>query len=123
MSLKLLVDECILDKLLVSKLKEAGHDVLTVVDAALIRKPDHAVFEAAIAMERMLITINCSDFVALHEAKIAKRATHPGILLVYRYNVPSKELSHMDIIKAIANLEGTGIPLANAYHSLNAYKY
>lgn len=120
----MLVDECILDKLLQVKLKEAGHDVRTVTEAGLTRKPDHAVFEAAIAEARLVLTINCADFVSLSDARLTKGGTrHPGVLLVYRYNVPDKEMSHEDIVKAIANLEATGIPLDGACHSLNAYKY
>lgn len=123
MALKLLVDECILDKLLVAKLRAAGHDILTVMEAGLIRKPDHAVFTAAIANDRMILTINCSDFVDLAQARLAKQCSHPGVLLVYRHNQPEKEMSHDDIVKAIANLEATGIVLINWCHKLNDYKY
>lgn len=123
MSLKLLVDECLLDKMLVAKLREAKHDVLTVLEAGLIRKSDQVVFDAAIADGRLVITINCVDFVELSATKAAKKEAHPGVLLVYRYNVPAKEMTYDDIIKAIANLETTGVPLASACHSLNAYKY
>jgi predicted nuclease of predicted toxin-antitoxin system len=119
----MLLDECILDKHLHAKLRAAGHDVETVTEAALLRKPDHAVFEAAIAADRMVITINCADFVDLAKAKTDKNGTHSGILLVYRYNVPSKEMSHDQIVKAIENLEATGIELKNTCHKLNDYDY
>jgi predicted nuclease of predicted toxin-antitoxin system len=123
LSLKLLVDECILDKVLVSKLREAGHDVRTVAEEDLIRKPDHAIFEAAIAHQRMVITVNCVDFVELSERKLAKNGSHPGVLLVYRYNDPAKEMTHDDIIKAISNLESAKVPLENNCHALNYYQY
>lgn len=123
LSLRILVDECILDKLLIAKLRGAGHDILTVEDLDLRRKPDHAVLEAAIADNRMVITINCVDFVELAERRVKRGAKHPGILLVYRYNVPVKELSHDDIVKAIANLQATGLALENGCHKLNDYKY
>ena len=123
MSLKLLVDECILDKLLAAKLRAAGHDIVTVTEAGLTRKPDHAVFTAAIASDRLVITINCSDFVDLAEARLANQGSHPGVLLVYRYNVPAKEMSHDEIVKAIANLEATGLNLKDGCHKLNDYKY
>ena len=123
MSLKLLVDECILDKILDAKLRAAGHDIVTVAEAGLIRKPDHAVFEAAIAADRLVITINCCDFVELAEAKLAKKGSHPGVLLVYRHSVPGKELTYDDIVKAIANLEATGLERKDSYHKLNDYKY
>lgn len=122
LSLRILVDECILDKLLIVKLREAGHDILTVEDLGLRRRPDHAVFEAAITDDRMVLTVNCVDFVELAENKV-KRGRHPGILLVYRYNVPPKELSHDDIVKAIGNLQATVLSLENSCHKLNDYKY
>lgn len=123
MPLKLLLDECILDKLLDGKLRAAGHDILTVTEAGLLRKPDHAIFEAAIGVDRLVITTNCADFVELAEAEIEKKGSHPGVLLVYRYNVPAKEISHDDIVKAIANLEETGLDLKDGCHKLNDYKY
>jgi predicted nuclease of predicted toxin-antitoxin system len=123
LALKLLLDECILDKLLDGKLRAAGHNVQTVTEAGLIRKPDHAVFEAAIASDRIVVTINCDDFVVLAKAKTDKKGEHPGILLVYRYSVPSKEMSHDEIVKAIANLEQTGLELKNGCHKLNDYNY
>ncbi len=123
MPLKLLVDECILDKLLDAKLRTAGHDVLTVAEAGLIRKPDPAVFEAAISADRMVLTINCDDFVDLAAAKLNKGGEHPGVLVVYRYNVPAKEMSHDEIVKAMANLEETDLELKNRCHKLNDYKY
>lgn len=123
MALKLLVDECILDKRLSRKLLDAGHDLKTVEDAQLRRKSDQAVFEAAIAEDRLVITINCSDFVDLSDTKIKKGGSHPGILLVYRHNDLSKEMSSDQIVKAIANLEGTVFDLKNGCHKLNDYNY
>jgi predicted nuclease of predicted toxin-antitoxin system len=123
LALKLLVDECILDKLLDAKLRAAGHDVMTVADFALIRKSDYVVFAAAIASDRMVFTTNCADFVELAQARLAKSGSHPGVLLVYRYNVPAKEMKFDDIVRAIANLESSGVQLANACHKLNDYKY
>ena len=121
--LRLLADECILDKLLIQKLKDAGHDVLTVADAELIRKPDSKVLEKAIALNRMIITINCVDFVELAQQKIKRGESHPGILLVYRHNVPAKEMNHDTIVKAIKNLEASKIDLKNHCHKLNDYIY
>lgn len=119
MPLKLLVDECMLDKRLVARLRAAGHDLLTVTDAELIRKPDHVVFEAAITADRMVFTCNCDDFVALAKEK----QTHPGVLLVYKFNVPSKEMTYDDIVKSLDNLEGTSVTLTNSCHTLNSYVY
>lgn len=122
--LSLLVDECMQNKELVAKLRAAGHDVLTALEGNLIRKPDHAVFQTAIETNRIVITSNCGDFVALSKIRLSKkRGEHPGIFLVYRYNVRAREMSQDDIIKAISNLIDTGIEIANSCHSLNEYNY
>lgn len=123
MPLKLLLDECILDKRLEQKLRAAGHDILSVVDVGLVRKPDHAVFEAAVLADRMIITSNCADFIELALSKLAKKKPHPGVLLVYKHNILAKEMSHDEIINAIANLEKIGTPLQNTCHKLNDYNY
>ena len=62
MSLRLLVDEDSQDKILVAKLKDAGHDVLTVNDADLTGQPDHVVLAHAVegwlrASQRRLTTL------------------------------------------------------------------
>lgn len=112
-----------LHKHLVAKLSLAGHDVVTVNDIGLKGKSDHAIFESAIELERIVITSNCSDFVALADEKLAQGGIHPGVLLVYLYNSPSKDMTRDDIVQAIANLENTGVSLENTSHSLNKYKY
>lgn len=123
MGLRLLVDECLLNRLLVDALTAAGHDVQTVSQANLISKPDDAVFKHAIAENRVVITSNCSDFVALIETHVAAGQHHPGILLVFLYNNPNKDMSVSEIIKAITNFEATGVPMADRYISLAQYRY
>ncbi len=123
MSLKLLVDECLLNKILIEALITAGHDVQTVTQAKLISKPDSAVFGHAIAEDRLVITSNCDDFVELSMAHIKAKHHHPGILLVFLYNNQNKDMSVAEIIKAISNLESTKIPLADTTHSLVNYRY
>ncbi len=123
MALRLLVDECLLDKLFVEKLRIAGHDIETVTTLALTGKSDGAVFAAAVAAHRLVITINCNDFVELSNNAKNRKASHPGILLIYQYADPGRNLSHDVIIKAIFNLEATKLALHNECHVLNQYNY
>lgn len=123
MSLRLLVDECLLNKLLVDALTAAGHDVQTVSQVNLISRPDDAVFAHAIAENRIVITSNCGDFIDLSDARIADQEHHPGVLLVFLYNNPNKDMSVPEIIKAIANFEATGAPIQDTYVSLAQYRY
>lgn len=107
-----------LGKILLSKLIDAGHDVETVDTKGLRGKPDTIVFQSAITDQRVLMTHNCADFLQL-----AKNGSHPGVLLVYQFNKPNKEMTYDQIVKAIANLEQTGTTIPNAPHVLNSYNY
>lgn len=48
---------------------------------------------------------------------------HPGILVVYHQADFAKNMSYKAILKAIANLEASGVPLANQFISLNHWNY
>ncbi len=119
MSLRLLLDEDSQAKLLVTLLRIASHDVLTVNEAALSGQPDSVVFDYARKEGRLVLTRNYDDFQALHEAN----PLHPGILIVYRNADESKNMSFLAIVKAIANLEAANVPLANQFISLNSWNY
>ncbi|MDZ4833119.1 MAG: DUF5615 family PIN-like protein [Candidatus Melainabacteria bacterium] len=122
MAVRLLIDECSEAKLLVRKLRDAGHDVVTVSEANLRTVRDADVFAAAIADNRIVLTNNPGDFVTLHDARMEQHQTHPGLFLVYNRNTPG-DMNYDQIVRAIANLEGTSVSLENAYHSLNSYNY
>ncbi|MBX9878876.1 MAG: DUF5615 family PIN-like protein [Candidatus Obscuribacterales bacterium] len=123
MSLKLLVDECLIDKLLIAALEKAGHDVVTVTQINLIGSTDSAIFDHAVKDNRLVVTTNCDDFEDLHEAYLEDKRSHPGVLLIYLQNNPKRDLGYKQIVQAIANLEASKIPLASALHSLVAYNY
>jgi len=122
LAVRLLVDECSEAKLLVQKLRDAQHDVLTVSEANLRSVRDADVFAAAIDDNRILLTHNPADFIELHEIRMAQNLTHPGLFLVHRKNKPG-DITYDQIVTAIANLEATGLTLANSYHSLVSYNY
>ncbi len=115
MSLRLLVDEDSQDKVLVRLLRDAGHNVVTVNEAGLISQPDLRVFHCASQENRVLLTLNCRDFEALHQ----NNASHPGIFAVYQEADPFKKMSFKKIVRAIANVEVAKIPLTNQFISFN----
>ena len=100
-------------------LRQAGHDVLTVEEANLTSTADENVLDAARRYDRILLTQNCEDFSLLHDAN----PSHPGILAIYSNRFRSKDLSYEDIIRAIANLEVSNIPLKGKFIVLNAWNY
>ena len=119
MSLRLLIDEDTLAKVLVKRLRKAGHDVVTVNEVELAGEPDAVVLNYARHNNRVMLTRNCRDFEALHQ----KNPIHPGILAIYQNRDYSKDLSRQALIKAIANLEAANVPLANQFISLNHWNY
>lgn len=86
---------------------------------SLMGQPDNIVLEYASQNSRIVLTRNCRDFKALHEAK----PNHPGIFAMYQEANPLKKMSRQDIVTAIANLEAAQIPLQNQFISLNHWNY
>jgi predicted nuclease of predicted toxin-antitoxin system len=119
LSLRLLIDEDTLAKLLVDKLRQAGHDVITVHEAALTGEPDERVLEEARRDNRLLLTRNCEEFRALHAA----HPEPPGIGAIYQDRDLSKNMSYSAIVRALTNLEGSGLQLAGQFVVLNAWNY
>lgn len=85
----------------------------------LMGQPDPVVFNYASNNNCVLLTLNCQDFEALHEAN----PNHLGVLAVYKDAEPSKDMSFQEIVKAIANLETANIPLTNQFIALNHWNY
>jgi predicted nuclease of predicted toxin-antitoxin system len=119
LNLRLLLDEDTQAKLLVTLLKKAGHDVVTINDVNLTGKLDSVVLDYARQTNRILITQNCEDFDNLHNLN----PNHLGILAVYHEAIGAKDMSLKAIVKAIANLEAANIPLANQFIALNHWNY
>jgi predicted nuclease of predicted toxin-antitoxin system len=117
--LRLLVDEDSQARTLVRLLVEAGHDVLTADAAGLNSLEDAEVLARAHDEQRALLTRNCSDFLALHE----ERSPHFGILAIYQDADLSKNMSYVEIVRAISNLEASGVEIPGEILVLNAWRW
>jgi hypothetical protein len=102
-------------------LLEAGHDVQirAEVTPSLTGATDEIHFAHARAARRATLTKNPVDFSLLHQ----QFPDHPGILAIYQDNDPTRDMSYTDIVRAIANLEQTGISINGGFWSLNAYQW
>jgi hypothetical protein len=119
LSLDLYLDDCAYDKLFVAHLTAAGHRVVTPAQAGTTGQDDAVHLSYAAARGLALITKDADDFAALHAAN----PMHAGILAVCQDNDPTRDMTHADIVRAIANLETAGVPIAGEYHILNHWQY
>ncbi len=125
MALNLYLDDCSNADLLADLLRQAGHQVVrpTGKNVDLEGEDDEVHFAFAAAHHLTIITKNPADFLELHQSN----QTHAGVLAVYQDNDPARDMSHADIVKAIANLEAAaesgGDPIAGKFHSLNDWRF
>lgn len=70
------------DHRVVRLLREAGHDVVTMLDLGLagLAIPDEQVFSIAVAMNRFILTFNRKDFIKIHK----ESPGHLGIIICTR---------------------------------------
>ena len=121
MSLNIYLDDCAFSHKLRRLLIEAGHDVQVPADAhpPLTGAADEVHFAYVQKVDRVILTLNPKDFLILHQ----QSAQHSGILAVYQDNDLTKDMSYQDMVRAIANLESTGVTIAGGFWSLNAYRW
>ncbi len=119
MSLRLLVDEDTQAKALVALLRAAGHDVLTVSEAGLEAAGDDLVLDRAAETGRITLTHNCDHFRDMHRSG----RYHAGIIAVYLSQYPAKNMGRDDIIRALTNLEASGVPIAGEFVALNEWQF
>jgi len=93
--------------------------VLTASDAGLQGHDDRAVWERSCAEGRILLTRNPTDFLAFHAAS----DSHPGVAGVYQDNDPAKNMSYRDIVRSLANLEGSGPIEPRMFVTLNHFRW
>jgi hypothetical protein len=60
--------------------------------------------------------------VDLHDLVKETQGSHPGILVIRFDNDPSRDMKDHDVVRAIANLEQAGVPIAGELHILNHWR-
>jgi predicted nuclease of predicted toxin-antitoxin system len=124
-ALRLYLDECAQSGELRDRLRAAGHDVVTALEAGLTHRPDGEQLAFAIRNDRILLTKNPADFLAMHRGRQHRGEPHPGIFAVCQDNDPSRDMTSAEIVKAVANVEEAfgAAGLANQFIYLNQYRY
>lgn len=121
MSLKIYLDDCAYSRKLRELLEKAGHEVHIPAGAKppLTGANDAVHFAYARQNNFIILTLNPSDFLALHK----QYPSHQGIFVVYQDNDITKDMSYREIVAAIRNLQSTDVSLANGFWVLNAYRW
>ncbi|MGH2371777.1 MAG: DUF5615 family PIN-like protein [Chloroflexota bacterium] len=119
MSLPLYLDDSAASRLLAHLSRAAGHHVVIPADVGLdrARDADHFAYDRQHGLA--LVTKNPADFKRL----AAAAPNHGGLLLVYRDNDRTRDMTDADIVQAIANLLAAGLPIAGQVHVLNHWRY
>lgn len=72
-------------------LRTIGHDVVRLIEALAPNASDREVWAYACAQQRILITCNRDDFLAL----AGKTEIHPGLIVLMRRRTRQAEASHV----------------------------
>ncbi len=112
-----MVDEDTQAHRLLEMLRADGHDILTISEIGATGMLDASVMELARVQQRVLLTRNCNDFLAIHQ----ENPEHSGILAIYQDADPMKNMSYAAIVKAIDNLQNTELSLKGQFVVLNQY--
>jgi hypothetical protein len=114
-TLRLYVDEDTASLQLIARLRAAGHEVIE----PLRGTPDVRCWRHAQAERAVVITTNARDFAAL-----AGTGAHGGLLLVYRENDPTLDMTAKDIAAAVDRVAETypdGV--SNQVLTLNGFRW
>ncbi|KXO99203.1 DUF5615 family PIN-like protein [Tsukamurella pseudospumae] len=106
--MRLLLDE-MYSPSLAERLRDAGHDVTSIVESGRAGSPDADVFALSIADDRALLTENVSDFVQLAAAQTSSGLSHPGVLIALSSRFSRRPSGAVALSAAIAALRDTDI--------------
>jgi predicted nuclease of predicted toxin-antitoxin system len=120
--MRLYLDDDMVRPLLARLLRTAGHDVILPAEVGLSGDEDPVHFTYAIQQDRILLSRNYHDFELLHNLVVQARGHHPGVLIVRRDDNPKRNMSPADIVRALRNLEASGLPLLDHYYELNPWQ-
>src|ERR1700693_56759 len=88
---RLYLDEDAMRKALVFGLRARNVDVLTAAEAEMINRDDQDHLAAAAASGRGLYTFNVADYCVLHEAWLAEKRLHAGIIVAQQQRYSAGE--------------------------------
>jgi predicted nuclease of predicted toxin-antitoxin system len=120
--MRIYLDDDLDSNALIGLLRQGGHEVISprVTGTRGVTDEEHLRYAAARGL--VLLTANAEDFINLHLEWTAQHRDHNGILIVYRENNPARDMTFEQIARAVAELEQSGLLLANTFHNLNFWR-
>jgi hypothetical protein len=122
MPLSFYLDDCSDEDLLISWLRRAGYIVTSPRQTGTVGWYDSDHLDYASQHAFTLITHNPQDFRDLHDLWQAQGLQHSGIILIYRDNDPSRDMTPADMVHSIEHLIASGLPINNNVHILNQWR-
>ncbi len=103
-------------------LRRAGHQVTIPADVNLRGVSDPRHLTHSVQSQLVLLSGNHDDFEDLRVLVHSAGGIHPGVLIVRSDNDPRRDMKDRDIVRALANLEGSGVTISNEFHILNHWR-
>lgn len=109
MTIRLYIDEDAMSAVLVEALRSRGVDVITALDAGMIKKLDSAHLEYASAQGRILYSYNQRDYWAIHTRLLEQGLSHAGIIIAeqQRYSIGEEMRRILRLVGALSIEEMT----------------
>ena len=120
--MRLYLDDNLTDRRVVAALRRVGHTVVLPSEVGRAGAPDARHFAEAIHHAAVLLTRNYQDFIDLHDLIVAAGGSHPGLLLVYLENDPTRDLTPRGIAVAVSRLDAAAVPLPGQVYVLNHWR-
>src|SRR5438309_2348862 len=108
--MKILLDEHLSSRI-AEALRAKGRDVITVSEIGLGEEQDRAVWERAIAENRVLVTYDTSDFPTLFTLLFHEGVHHPGLVVISSRTIAQHDIGGLQ--RALEELIEGGEDLSN----------
>jgi hypothetical protein len=120
--MKLYLDDDSAESLLVTLLRQAGHQVQVPADAGIAGQHDPVHLIHAAREDRVLLSRNHDDFKILHELIKQVQGHYPGVFIVRRDNDPTRDLKPAGIVRAVRKLLAANTPIRDEFNILNHWR-
>lgn len=120
--MRLYLDDDSAEALLVSLLRQAGHDVQVPADVSMVGEFDSVHLTQAVREDRVLLSRNHDDFENLHDLIMQVQGHYPGVFIVRRDNDPGRDLKPAGIVRANRNLLAASVSIRDQFHILNHWR-